>query len=185
MNVLDFIKQSVSIYDSYRELKSLSSKLYTIDIKCGETTRTNVWILKKEKVSSIQEAMVVLIIVHEMKYGQIWFDSNDSDDEAKALDVNLDILERKYDSSMRPLAEIVLSDFLRPYTESKFRQPSDFRYFLALDWSKPLSPDTLKSEKCFGEKVIRSYRLCDKWNDSDYIFETSNYYVRINAGTSG
>ncbi len=171
MNVIEFIENKVPIIDTYYRLKDVKYLTYTlIDNMEGGS---NLWILNKNQVNSIEEAMLVLILVDEMIDGTYFFTE---EDEREVLDLNLDLLKEKYHYQIQPNRKSLTSIFeqfsgrtIKTYKNNKRKFPIDM--------------NVIKNEPFFDELMVCSFQLLDDWNDIDYIFETKNHYVRISWTT--
>lgn len=174
MTAIEFIEHKIPLIKSYNRLKSIETLVYHTQLKRMESG-TSLWILKKEKVKLLEEAMLIQILVDEMKYGNYHFTEKD---ENKVLDLNLKILKHRFNCDIQINKD---KDLKSLYTE--FSESSDV-VTMNYDWSNQIDLDVIINEPCFKESTIKSFKLLDEWNDIDYVFETENYYVRFNWGTA-
>ena len=136
---------------------------------------SSIWILNKDKANSLEEAMLIQILVDEMKYGNYHFTEKD---ENKVLNLNLNLLKHKYNCEIQINKDKDLKMLFADYCKEPDVVTMNY------DWPNQISIDRIKNEPCFNENIIKSYVLLNEWNDVDYIFETDNYYIRFNWGTA-
>lgn len=174
MNAIKYIEKKLPLIESYFELKYIDSLVYHTQYKKMESG-TNLWILEKNQVQTLEEAMLIQILVNEMKYGNYHFTEKD---ETDVLKLNLSILNERYKSIIEENSGKSLKLLFEDYGE-----PADI-VNMNYNWSIQIDLNKIKSEKCFSEPITRSFKLLEEWNDVDYIFETQNYFVRLNWSTA-
>ncbi len=127
MNAIEFIENKVPIIDAYYQLKDIKYLTYT---RIGSMeSYSNLWILNKNQVNSIEEAMLVLILVDEMIEGAYFFTE---EDEREVLDLNLDLLKEKYHYQIQPNRKSLTSIFeqfsgrtIKTYKNNNWKVPID------------------------------------------------------------
>lgn len=174
MNTIQFIENKIPLIESYHKLKSIDSLVYHTQLRKMES-RTNLWIIEKDKIGSLEEAMLIQILVDEMKFGNYHFTQKD---ENKVLELNLKLLNEKYNCEIKENSKKGLKSLFEDYGEKSDVVTKNY------DWPNQIDKELIKNEPCFQECVIKSFQLKDVWNDVDYVFETENYFVRFNWGTS-
>ena len=174
MNTIQFIENKISLIESYHKLKSIDSLVYHTQLTKMES-RTNLWIIEKDKIGSLEEAMLIQILVDEMKFGNYHFTQKE---ENKVLELNLKLLNEKYNCEIKENTKKSLKSLFQDYGEKSDVVTKNY------DWPNQIDKELIKNEPCFQELVIKSFQLKDVWNDVDYVFETENYFVRFNWGTS-
>lgn len=92
MNTIQFIENKISLIESYHKLKLIDTLVYHTQITKMES-RTNLWIIGKDKIGSLEKAMLIQILVDEMKFGNYHFTQKE---ENKVLELNLKLLNEKY-----------------------------------------------------------------------------------------
>lgn len=174
MTAIEYIENEIPIIESYHKLKSIKCLVYHTQYKRMESG-TSLWILEKEKVHKLEEAMLIQIFVDEMKYGNYHFSEKD---ENIVIDLNLKILRNRFDTDIQ-----VNEDKYLKLLFTEFTQSSD-SITMNYDWSNQIDMERILIEPCFNEPTIKSFKILDKWNDEDYVFETKNYFVRFNWSTA-
>lgn len=174
MTAIEYIEKEIPIIEYYHKLKSINCLVYHTQYKRMESG-TTLWILKKENVQKFEEAMLVQIFVNEMKYGNYSFSQKD---ENIVIDLNLKILRKRFNTDIQVNKDKELKLLYTEFTKSSDSITMNY------DWPNQINIERILIEQCFKEPAIKSFKLLDKWNDIDYVFETQNYFVRFNWGTA-
>lgn len=173
MNIIEYLKDKIPIIENYDKLKSKEVKVYHIRDKFGEGN-TNIYILSKIEIKSLEQAIIILILNNEMKYGNYHYTENE---ERKVLKLNIKELSEHYNTGFKRDDSVKLENIFNEYTNRYDKITMNY------DWESEIVMEVIKQESWLTEITLKSYIVQSNWNDVDYIFETENYFIRFNWGT--
>lgn len=173
MNIIDYLKAKIPIIENYYKLKSEKARVYHIRDKVGEGS-TNIYVLPKIKIDSLEQAIVILILNDEMNYRNYHYAENE---ERKVLDLNIKELSEHYNTEFKRDNSINLENIFNEYTKRYDKITMDY------DWENEITMDAIKQQNWLTDINLNSYVLQSNWNDVDFIFESENYFTRFNWAT--
>lgn len=173
MNIIEYLNDKLLIVENYDKLKSKESKVYHIRDKVGEGN-TNIYVLSKVEIESLEQAIMVAILNDEMKYGNYHYTKNE---EREILELNIKELLEHYNTEFRRDDNLSLENIFSEYTNRYDKITMNY------DWENNIEMEHIKQEDWLTDINLRSYIIQSKWNDVDYVFETENYFIRFNWAT--
>jgi hypothetical protein len=176
MNVIDYIRKQDDALELFE--KTFSSELlsFHFDKPSWESSATFI-VMNKKVAENIENALMISVIQNFVRYGDYYFKDSPRID---IFNKCVEHLNDHYGNARFDLTEkIKLNDCI-----GRFFNDTEQRIYENYQWDIQTSIEPLKELKWTKQNTYKTYHLKSEWNDEDYLFETKDYFIRFNWGTS-
>ncbi|GAA5022086.1 hypothetical protein GCM10011506_01610 [Marivirga lumbricoides] len=176
MNVIDYIKNIENCLLLFNKTFDTPISSFHLDNDKIEA-KTFIYIMDKKNTESIEEALMISIIQEFVRFGDFYFEK---ESKTEILDKVITHLNHHFGSSKFELnSQITFENKIEGYKKWPLT-----RIYINGDWNSTISKSELFRQDWIHENSFKTFHLKSEWNDEDYLFETENYYIRYNWGTS-
>ena len=174
MNVIEYIKNIENYILLFNRTFDTPLSSFHLDNK---EDKTFIYVMNKSITKSIEEALMLSIIQEFVRFGDFYFNK-----ESKSEILNKVFTHLNYhfgNSKFELNSEITFESNIEGYKKWPLT-----RIYVNEDWDSTISKTELFEQDWIKENSIKTFYLKSEWDEEDYFFETENYYIRFNWGTS-
>jgi hypothetical protein len=176
MNVIEHIRKQANALELFEKTFSLELTSFHFDKPSWESSATFI-VMNKSEVANIDNALMVSVIQNFVRFGDYYFNDSPKNDIYNKC---VEHLDDHYGNANFDLTEkISLKDCIR-----RFFSDTQQRIYENYKWEIQVSVELIKNLEWTKQSTYKTYHLKSEWNDEDYIFETKDYFIRFNWGTS-
>lgn len=176
MNVIEHIRKQDNALELFEKTFSSELTSFHFDKPSWESSATFI-VMNKSEVVNIDNALMISVIQDFVRFGDYYFkDSPKNDIYNKCVEH----LDDHYGNANFDLTEkISLKDCI-----GRFFSDTQQRIYQNYKREIQISVELIKDLEWTKQSTSKTYHLKSEWNDEDYIFETKDYFIRFNWGTS-
>ncbi len=176
MNVIEYIKNYEIVLEVFENTFLTELTSFHFDKPSWESSATFI-IMNKANVESVEKALIISVLQEFVRFGEFYFK-----DTAKIEIYNkcVESLIGHYGNAKFELTEkITLKDCI-----TRFISDNEQRIYKNNEWDNQITLEPIKKSDWVNQNSLKTYHLKSEWNDEDYLFETQDYFIRFNWGTS-
>ena len=176
MNVIDYLSNQDNALELFG--KTFSSELISFHFdQPGWESGAIFIVMSKKEVQNTEQALMISVVQQFVRFGDFYFK------DAAEIDIYnrcIEHLNEHYGNAKFELTEkIKLEDCI-----ARFFSDSEQKIYENYRWEIQTSIDRIKEMAWANQPACKAYHLKSEWNDEDYLFETNDYFIRYNWGTS-
>ena len=176
MNVIEYLKNIKNDFELFKSTFETELISYHINEPSWESSTTYI-IMKKENVQNLEIALMISILQSFVRFGEFYFKGIEIKDIYKKC--NDYLLEHYKEHKFELTNSVSLDNCI-----NRISKVTEQRFYKNYNWNDLINIETLRELDWMKQNSIKSYKLKSEWNEEDYLFETKDYFIRFNWGTS-
>lgn len=176
MNVIEYLSNQENYLSLFEDTFDVLIQSYHLDNSKWEAS-TYFYPLKKDLFKSVEEVLMICLIQEFVQFGDYAFSNVPKTEMLKKVSSHLNA--HYGDSQFDLTTKLSLQSCIERHSNLELT-----RLYKNHDWNEVIEKQDFFSLNWTKEETIKAYHLRSEWNEEDYLFETENYFVRFNWGTS-